>query len=124
MWVSIKGGTLSRAELSIIATEFGINAMDSKQRTMLHWAVSNGHSELAQLLLDSGADPNTQMSSGWTPLHQAAYNNKPECCRVLVENGASMQATNKQGKTAADEAKPALKGLLHELMSGAGREIF
>ncbi|KAN0129300.1 Ankyrin repeat-containing domain protein [Lactarius tabidus] len=37
--------------------------------TALHWAASKGRLEIAQLLLDHGANPNLVSELGWMPLH-------------------------------------------------------
>jgi uncharacterized protein len=42
----------------------------------LDLAISNGHFELASMLLDSGADPNAA-GPGWTPLHTITWVRKP-----------------------------------------------
>ncbi len=51
-------------------------------RTALHFACMNGHAEMAQLLIDLGADINAQDNNGFTPLHHAAKKGHSQ----LVEN--------------------------------------
>lgn len=45
------------------------NAFDLCGRAMLHLCVRNGDVELANLLLDRGADPNCTMRYGFSPMH-------------------------------------------------------
>jgi ankyrin repeat protein len=48
----------------------------------------SGSLELAQLLLDRGADVNRGNDYGWTKLHQAGYGNDVELARLLLAAGA------------------------------------
>ena len=43
---------------------------------MLVMAIASTHYELADWLLEQGADPNAA-GQGWTPLHQIAYTRRP-----------------------------------------------
>ena len=40
----------------------------AEQQTALHLAARKAHKEVVKLLLDKGADPNAQTSTGVTPL--------------------------------------------------------
>ena len=41
----------------------------AEQQTALHLAARKAHKEVVKLLLDKGADPNAQTSTGVTPLY-------------------------------------------------------
>ena len=43
----------------------------AEQQTALHLAARKAHKEVVKLLLDKGADPNAQTSTGVTPLYDA-----------------------------------------------------
>lgn len=43
---------------------------------------------IVKMLLDAGADPNSQDAGGQTALHNAAYYNHPEAVRLLLDSGA------------------------------------
>ena len=76
---------------------------DAKNLAPLHVAASRGQSEVAQLLLDYGADIHGADIHGadvngdvdddeWTPLVYAAYRGHAEVAKVLIENGAGVSA--------------------------------
>jgi ankyrin repeat protein len=64
--------------------------------TALHGVVGEEHVEMAQLLIDHGADVNVHSEDGATPLHLAAY---PGMVDLLVRNGADINARNNDGET-------------------------
>ena len=47
------------------------------------------HKEIAEILIDAGADVN-QESNGWTPLYLASYNNNIPIVRLLLAKGADV----------------------------------
>ncbi len=58
--------------------------------TALHWATYNGNTQMVELLLDHGADPNLYCRLGMTPLHIAACWNFPDIAELLIRNGADV----------------------------------
>jgi ankyrin repeat protein len=72
-------------------------------RQPLHRAAAVGHVEMADLLLDHGADVNSREESGNTPLHIAAARNFPAVVTCLLRRGAT-RAMQCNGLTAADMA--------------------
>jgi ankyrin repeat protein len=67
----------------------------------LNSAVAGGHRDVAQLLLDAGADPNAPQQKGWTPLMSAAANGDAETAELLLERGADPNAEADDGRDAA-----------------------
>ena len=65
----------------------------------LHYAVFNGHDELATYLLERGADVNARSPNRSTPLMLAARENREELTKVLLEAGADTKAMNDWGDT-------------------------
>jgi len=60
---------------------------------------------VAQLLLDRGADINARANNRWTPLHNAVDSGCIEVVRVLLEHGANVGAEDEQGRTPFTLAK-------------------
>jgi len=58
--------------------------------------------DMAELLLDAGADINFQNNDGSTALISAAFFGRPEIVQLLLERGADKSIKNKYGATAYD----------------------
>ncbi|MCA9189727.1 MAG: ankyrin repeat domain-containing protein, partial [Planctomycetales bacterium] len=101
----------------IMATDRGFLFGRGKlQMTPLLMAIENGHFELAEVLLDAGADPNAH-PTGYTALHAITWVRKPirgdgdpppqgsgkydslEMVRMLVATGADINARLERGKS-------------------------
>ena len=70
------------------------------QYTPLLEAAHNGHKDVVELLLDSGADPNQASRSGLTALHTAAYYGCKNMVQLLLDKGAD------PSKLTADDETP------------------
>ena len=68
--------------------------------TGLHLASQSGHTHVASLLIDLGAEINAVNSSQQTPLHLACNGRQLEMVALLVERGADVVAQDKTGQTA------------------------
>lgn len=55
---------MHRLVLVVFSSQLGtwIGGQDDEGRSVLHWAVDGGHTELAQALLDRGANPQLKVS--------------------------------------------------------------
>ncbi len=70
-----------------------VNSRSSTEdSTGLHEAARMNHLELAQLLLDNGADPALSDSQGFTPLHWAAWYGYLEMIDLLLAYSAPLEA--------------------------------
>jgi ankyrin repeat protein len=72
--------------------------------TALHRAAYGGHRQIAQVLLDAGADLNAKDKQGFTPLHWAVYESlllpeAQEVAKLLVVRGADVNARDREGST-------------------------
>jgi ankyrin repeat protein len=96
---------------NLLARGVSANAQDKGEWGALERAVQGGHTHIAQLLLDKGADPNRPDShcSGYkfTPLYDAAAHGTVAMVRSLINAGAHVNTvftTNTGMKTALFEA--------------------
>jgi len=93
-----------------------VNCQNTLGETPLMLAAINNQLELANVLIERGADVN---KPGWTPLHYAATRGHREMMRLLLENEAYIDSESANGTTplmmAAYYASPlAVKLLLEE----------
>ena len=81
------------SSLATFLLDHGVNINhqpNNQGLTALHWAVYNGHVDLARLLLTKGADPNIPALGtyqGRTPLHYAASAGRPDLVEALLSFG-------------------------------------
>jgi ankyrin repeat protein len=67
--------------------------------TPLHEGAYNGHKEIVELLINSGADVNTMKIDGMTPLDMATFGNHNEIIDLLRKHGGKTSAELKaEGK--------------------------
>ncbi len=71
----------------------------------LHYTAREGNYKISRLLIEKGANVNSQSNQGYTPLILAAYNGNIEIVELLMENGADKTLTDKNKKNAIDYAK-------------------
>lgn len=75
--------------------------IDMKSSTKaLGLAAASGKTEISEVLLNEGADVNSQDEEGLTPLIAAAFNNLVEIVEILLRNGADIDAQEEKGWTA------------------------
>lgn len=67
------------------------------------WACMYGRANVAQFLLDQGADLLDQADTGATPLHWAAGGAHLDVVRLLLERRAPLEALNKWGGTVLEQ---------------------
>ncbi|GMH37616.1 hypothetical protein BSKO_05489 [Bryopsis sp. KO-2023] len=72
--------------------------------TPLHIAADNGLDDVAELLLEAGADANVQSKDGWTALHVAQDKNNIVICRMLLRKNANPDLAGQDGVTALHRA--------------------
>jgi ankyrin repeat protein len=74
------------------------------QVTPLGTAATFGANEIAEILLDHGADTEKTADHGNTPLHSAAANGNRSLVELLLARGANAAAQAADGRTPADLA--------------------
>jgi hypothetical protein len=58
---------------------------------LLHLCIQNGRTDIAEILMQYGADYNqVELDSGWSVLHEAVFRNNEEMVRLLLKKGASI----------------------------------
>jgi ankyrin repeat protein len=67
--------------------------------TLLHAASYDGRADIAELLIQLGADVHAREVNGRTPLHDAANNGHLEVIDVLIRHGARLDAIDGEGMT-------------------------
>ncbi|KAI0289215.1 ankyrin repeat-containing domain protein [Russula brevipes] len=87
--------------------------------TLLHWVSS---AELAQFLLDHGADINAQDANHSTPLHEAAEDGRLEVVRVLLKHGADVHIRGRGDRTPFQVAKSRGRTQIAHLLLEHGAE--
>ncbi len=68
--------------------------------TPLHHAAAKDSVEVAQALLDGGADPAALSEGGGTPLHEAAASGGAAMVQLLLRHGVDPSVVSKTGDTA------------------------
>ena len=77
--------------------------------------------ELAQILLEFGAELNARDIEGWTPLHAAAATGNLQMINLLLDEGASLTAINLDDKMPVDvSADSDIRYILQQKMLEAG----
>ncbi|KAL7333449.1 hypothetical protein PS15p_202350 [Mucor circinelloides] len=72
---------------------------DSRGRTALHRACSEGSIDKTASLLKKGVNTNAVDKDNWTPLHYAAQHGHLEIAKLLIQHGADMNSLGHQGLT-------------------------
>lgn len=71
----------------------------------IHSAAAGNYTNIAALLLESGANVNVKQQAGATPLHSAAQNGNLDMLILLLEAGAEVNVRMEGGKLPADLAR-------------------
>ena len=96
---------LKRAIDSLKALNRDINQVDDENAyTAIHHAAMNGHPDAVKMLIENGADVNSEDEFGKTPLFYAADLNSLPIAQVLVANGVDVNHVSSNGETALHSA--------------------
>src|SRR5690349_20298530 len=85
---------------SMVATnKAAVTSADADGTRPLHWAIRANETEIADLLIRSGADAKAADRLGVTPLFLAAMNGNGAILRKLLDAGADANQVEKTGET-------------------------
>ncbi|MBE9118971.1 ankyrin repeat domain-containing protein [Lusitaniella coriacea LEGE 07157] len=80
-----------------------INTRDARNSSPLHWSVSNNSVDVAQLLIERGANIHdtydAYQKDAHTVLHTAVHHDTKEMAKLLLDFGAKVNARNAFGQT-------------------------
>jgi len=97
---AMKAGRPTKEVISKLPWWVGVNTKDNKSnRAPLHWAIVFGRNEIAQTLIEQGADLNAEDYYGGTPMYWAMKFGHDKIARALIEHGADLSAKPYGGTT-------------------------
>jgi len=76
-------------------------AKGGSPKGLLHDAALKGHTRVAELLIEHGADVNERNVAGATPLHDAALAGQRGMCTLLLDKGADIDAVEAENGSTA-----------------------
>lgn len=110
VWIAICNGT-------------NVNFKDKSGHTSLMYAIINKHEYLAKMLIENGANINTQNDkNGFTALMYSAKNGLAETTKLLLKNGTDIDAKNIVGVTALMLAAHNGHGEIMQLLIAKGAD--
>ena len=90
---AIRAQSMSRLVEAVARHPERVNWRDAKNSmTPLHWAVMGNQTNMAEYLLDHGADVNAGDRYGMTPLHKAAAFDGKDMAAILLAHDANLNA--------------------------------
>ena len=99
---AVRSGDLQTVKEQL-ANGVDINAGDSEFGvTALSWAGLLDATEIAEFLVEKGADVNAKSRDGSTPLHSAAFLGHTKIAELLIQKGAEVNPKNYRGETPLD----------------------
>jgi len=91
-------GHLAVVEL-LMANDFNVNDAENRFRaTPLHLAAEDDRKDVAEFLVDKGADLEAKEGNGYTPLTKAGFREHWETARLLIDRGAVCQPVSAVGE--------------------------
>ena len=89
-----------RSLLDNCAADIDVEDRNNHRQTALDAASDNGKLDVAELLIERGADVNSRCAAGRTPLHYASRGGHLDVVRLLLDHKADVDARERNGMTA------------------------
>lgn len=90
-------GNLEKVKLH--SKKIDVNSVDWNNRTCLHLAVAQGHTEVAWYLLNNNASMTICDNDGLNPFLKAIECGHKDCTNLLIECGVDVKLSDKHGNT-------------------------
>ena len=97
----LREGELTEIQKLISQSPELVNQTDSRGFTPLIMATYFGRLDVAQILIDAGADLDAQDASGNTALMGVCFKGDVTLVNLLIDAGANLDISNNEGSTAA-----------------------
>jgi len=93
---AVNGGDLAAVRAAVAAHPEWVMALGGHwEAPPLHYAAFEGHTEIAKLLIDKGADVSAHHPKyRYYPIHEAAMSGNTEIVRLLLDHGADLNVEN------------------------------
>jgi ankyrin repeat protein len=95
----LRVNSLSINEMCFSRRSASVHAVDSLGATPLKEAAGRGQAEVAQALIEHGADLNARAASGATPLEEAIRYHRTKVIEALLAKGARQPGTGESAPT-------------------------
>ena len=79
----------------------------------------NGHTSVAEHLIQCGAKVNSMDKDGYMPIHYAGQNGRQDMVKLLITKGSDFTSTNNAGRTPLDLALLNEHTAVADFLSGA-----
>jgi len=104
LFEAVNKGDIEQLKL-LISTDTDVNIKDQRDMTLLHLAASDGHTDIAALLINKGANVDARIDEyDMTPLHVAAVSGQAAVVELLLAEDADVNAHARRGKTSLEYA--------------------
>ncbi|QDV44740.1 Glucans biosynthesis protein C [Stieleria neptunia] len=105
VWEAVVAGDTERVRTALENDEIAVDAVSQDGASLLTVAVFLGHTEMVEMLLETGADVNQRNGDQGTALHSAAFIGRAEEAALLLRAGADADAVDANGQTPKDVLK-------------------
>ncbi|XP_046385397.1 poly [ADP-ribose] polymerase tankyrase [Ischnura elegans] len=119
-----KKGNLARVQRLVTADNINCRDAQGRNSTPLHLAAGYNNLEVAEFLLERGADVNAQDKGGLIPLHNASSYGHLDIAALLIKFSTVVNATDKWGFTPLHEAAQKGRTQLCALLLAHGADPF